>query len=502
MTTSSAVNRLRNGSNRGSDHRELEKLYEENEHFRESFDQMSASLLSLRAEEEGWIPFNRVGSNDGMSLTALQEVAAMADLWTTTYALLSRGFDLHLSYVFGKGLSFKRREGTISAAKQAIMDKPANFNVLHTQEAHEQLERKAFSTGNVLMGYRISTKTFFPIPFKQVSNHASNPDSDQDIWYYQRTWNETDLSTGTPNNDPTIVWYPVLEKFEEGKRGLLSQIGQYSVDQDVVVINERFNRPADGVWGVPDVLPAMPYAWAHAEYVRDAGKMLKALQMIAWKVVARTKANSINAGAKISRPNQAGSTATMTEGTDMVSMPRAGSVNMKDGQTMASYVAAALRVSVVALLSDPGAAGGSFGASAALLPSEANTTRARQARWANFYERCWRAVGVSNVVTDFPKLSEDPIHRQNQSLALGFEKGAIHQDEYRAAFIEANDIPVLHDDMPTPTAFTVAATKLRAEIEAQLDAEDQAVQDGLSSQGVSGTVGALADGDNELRDEE
>lgn len=501
MATSSTVRKLQTGANRGTEHRELEKLYEENEYFRESFDQMSASLLSLRAEEEGWIPINRAGQKDGFTLSALQEVAKMADLWTSTYALLSRGFDLHLSYVFGKGLSFKREEGKISAAKQAIMDKPINKNVLHTQEAHEQLERKAFSTGNVVMAYRISTKTFFPIPFQQITNHASNPDSDQDVWYYQRSWNETDLTTGAPSPDLTVKWYPVLEKFEEGKAKLRKTLNNYPVDSDVVLIVERFNRPADAVWGVPDVLPAMPYAWAHAEYVRDAGKMLKALQMIAWKVVARTKANSINAGAKISRPNQAGSTATMTEGTDLVSMPRAGSVNMKDGQTMASYIAAALRVSVVALLSDPGAAGGSFGASAALLPSEANTTRARQSRWANFYERCWRAIGLSGVIADFPKLSEDPIHRQNQSLALGFEKGAIHQDEYRAAFIEANDITPLHEDLPKPTEFTVAATKLRADIEAQDDAA-QAAQDGLSAQGVSGAVGALADGDNELRDEE
>src|SRR5690606_6967356 len=137
---------------------------------------------------------------------------------------------------------------------------------------------------------------------------------------------------------------------------LRASIGGDPVVKNTVIIDAKFNQSVGQVWGVPDCLSAMPYAWAHAEYIRDASKLLKALSMIAWKVVARTKKNSVNAGARMSAPKTVGGTATMTEGTDLVSVPRAGSVNMKDGQTIASYVAASLGVSLVALLADPGSA--------------------------------------------------------------------------------------------------------------------------------------------------
>lgn len=474
----------------------------------ESFEHASAALLALRAEDEGFAPLNRLKNEDSFSLEALQDIAKMAELQTTGNPLLKRGLSLRTSNVFGKGIFF---EGNIPARAKTIMEKPNNYRVLHSEEAYMRNEREAFNKGTLLMAYRKSTQTFFPIPFAEITNSASNPDYDQDVWYYQRSYTEVDVATGQAKPNPTVVWYPVLERFEQGKLDPI--IYNEKVDGDVVVVDFKVNTSIGSVWGVPDCLPAMPYAWAHAEYIRDASKLLKALSTIAWKVVSKSKSNAQTSGARMARPTGPGSTATMTEGTDLVSMPRAGQVNMKDGQSIASYVAAALEVSVVALLSDPGSASGSYGAAATLDSPTANSARARQALWADFYRRIYRAVGVKDVVVNFPKISEDPVHRQIQSLTQARVAGGLWGDEYRGAVLELLDIVSQHDNAPEMEEYAPAGGALQlllAEMAAEAAEEAakvaatqaEAAANNGTGQGQSNVAGALADGDNGNRDAE
>jgi hypothetical protein len=356
------------------------------------------------------------------------------------------------------------------------------------------------------MAYRRSTRQFYPIPLREITNIAANPDIKQDTWFIQRTWYETDVTTGANKNKPTVKWYPVLEYYEKNKTKLPKSIGPTGqvaqVDSDVVIIDLKVNKAIGTSYGVPDILAAMPYAWAHAQYIRNATQLLEAMNTIAWKVVAKNKANASTAGGKVSGAKRAGGTATMTEGTDLVAMPRSGQVDMKDGQTIASYVASALGVSLVALLSDPGAASGSYGAAASLDGPSANTARARQALWKRFYSRIYRAIGLSGVEISFPKISEDPTYRIAQTLALGMAGGALFQDEFRSAFIEATDVHPLHalTDLPEPSPFTTGAQYSseaidKAEAEAQQQAKDAA---NVSGTGVSNGVGASA-GNNDLR---
>lgn len=478
---------------------QLEEALQENDLLSESFQAASAALLALRAEDEGFRPLNKLKEDEGFSLESLQEIAELAELQTTGNPLLIRGINLRASNVFGKGINF---QGDVKPRFKSIMDKPINKRTLFTEGAFKRNERSLYTTGNLFMAYRRTSRTFFAIPFSEISNSASNPDVVDDVWYYQRTWTETDLSKGIPNSKPTSKWYPVLEKFEEGD--LLKKIGDVEVDADVVIIDLKVNTTIGKVWGVPDVLPAMPYAWAHAEYIRDASKLLKALSTIAWKVVSKSKANAATAAAKSALPKGAAGTATMTEGTDLTAMPRSGQVNMGDGQTIASYVAAALEVSVIALLADPGSASGSYGAAATLDGPTASAARSRQNLWIEFYERVYRAVGEKSVLVNFPKIAEDPVYRIAQTLQIGFAFGAIHQDEFRASFLEATDVLPLHDEVPEPTPFTSAA-QFSAEAQAQAEREEQVAADAakaaanVQGQGRSDGVGASA-GNNDLRD--
>lgn len=489
---------------------EIENALEANPLLRESYESAAASILMLRTDDFGYRPFSLLGEEDGFSLQSLHMIGDHAKLQVTGNPLLKRGRTLRTSNVFGKGVTFEAADGTaIQPRYKRIMDKPANKTVLFSQDAFARNEGSAFMRGNLIMAYRKSTKTFFPIPFRQITNTVSNPDLRQDVWFYERSYNPVDNAHVTPIMGQQIIeWYPVLEYTELGK-SLPSRIGLYPVDSDVVIVDFKVNTDIGNVYGLPDCLPAMPYAWAHAEYIRDASKLLKALSTIAWKVVARSKSNAINAGAKMGTPTYQGSTATMTNGTDLVSLPRAGQVDMADGQAIAAYVASALEVSLIALLSDPGTATGSYGAAATLDGPSANSARARQGMWVDFYQRIYRVIGCQDVVVNFPKISEDPAFRAAQTLTLGFASGALHQDEYRKAFLEVADVSAMHVEVPVANIFTNAA-QFSLEAVAQAEQVQQAASDAaisqakasnVTSQGKSTGVGKQSDGNNSTRDQ-
>jgi len=480
-----------------------DELKGEMQHMEENYHDAAAALLSLRAEDEGWLPLNRLNQEDGFELDALKEIAQKAELQATGNPLLKRGFTIRRDNVFGRGVTFQQKEGTgnkISTRIQAILDE--NAPVLM---AFEKNERSAFTAGNLIMAYNITEEEFYPINFQEISNFAANPNLADDVWYYEHTYTPLDEATNKPAGEPVTVWYPVLERWEKrAKKPLRVTIAGNKVDDNIIIIDFKVNTVNGHVWGVPDCLPAMPYAWAHAEYIRDASKLLKALATIAWKVVARSKANAVNAAAKSALPKAAGSTASMTAGTDLVSMPRSGQVDMKDGQTIAAYVASALEVSLVALLSDPSAASGSYGAAATLDGPSANAARARQNLWVEFYKRVYRVLGVKDVIVNFPVINTDPIYRTVQTLQIGFAYGAISQSEFRDAFIEATDVIKKDETLPEPSPFTTAAkysleAQAMEEEAAQREADAAIAAANVQGQGVSNGTGA-GSGSNDLRD--
>jgi hypothetical protein len=151
----------------------------------------------------------------------------------------------------------------------------------------------------------------------------------------------------------------------------------------------------------------------------------------------------------------------MTADTDLVAMPKAGQVDLGDGDRIASYVAAALGVSLTALLSTAGAAGGSYGAEASLGDPALNDALSRQAIWERYYARVLRVMGLkddSGVQIRFHKMSEDPAYRTLSGLVLAFQTGAINQEEFRTAVLELMDVKKTTDELPKPNAFTGAET--------------------------------------------
>lgn len=460
----------------------------------EQWDQAAAALLRVRAEDKGWSLWGQVqqDATEGFSLEIIKNVGKEAELQAVGNPLLKRAFELRYQGVFSKMF---RLEGQIPPRVKRALSSESVQRVLMDPDAVERNERTLYNRGNFFVAVNRGTREVRRIPLSEITHRATDPDDKEITAYYQRSYSRNEFSGTT---SPVVEWYPTIEWLETGTP-LESDIASYPVNAEWVMVDLRVNVPSGGHWGVPDCFAALPYAWAYSEYIRDASSLLKALNTIAWKVVGKTKTQAETAGVRLSRAGaSAGSTAVMTQDTQLSAMPRSGQVDMNDGVALAAMVASALAVPVTALLNNPGIGGG-FGTVASLDGPTVAMARARQNRWAHFYVRVFRAMGLRDLTLDFPKITEDPVHRQVASLATGRATGAIHADEYRNAFLEATDVTPMHDEAPAVEEYAQAQNALGFLQYMNNSAAIDGAQDPLARQGNSGVAGALGEVDGTNR---
>lgn len=446
----------------------------ENEMLRESYTSMAQAVIAF--DDAGWNPAG-VPTAEGFTLTQLREIASKTRENTEGNPLLKRGSGLRTSYIFGRGIQFSEQPPRI----KRFMDLQQNQDVLFSPEAQVINERSHFTDGQFFVLGSVATKTFQRIPFEQITAVVTNPDDEEDIWYYRRSWTRksSNLVSGGGNDQALNVWYPADTYNPQGSR-YVSRIENQPVDVNFRMFASRVNRRAGNIWGVPDAFPALPWAYAYNEYLKDGSRMLKALAMFAWQLKSKSKAGATSAAAAIANPGSVGATAVLGNEMELSSLPRASAVDLTDGRPLGSMVASALEVSVVALLSDPGTSG-AYGTAQTLDVPTVKAMEARQHVWTLFYKRVMTFLGARDVEINWPKIETESSQRMMQALAIAKETNAIWDDEYREAVIETLDIPKLHTDLP-PVA-----------------GQAQSTASAVPSQGNSGAVGSMQDNANDLR---
>lgn len=455
----------------------FEALSHENEFLKESYSSMAAAIMAF--DDKGWDLPNGVDGANGFKLNEVRGAAERIREMSEANPLLKRGCAMRTSYIFGRGVSF----GTLAPRFQKIINNPINQDVLFSPEAQSINERSHFTDGQFFLIADVATKEFMRVPFDQISGVVTDPDDAEKIRYVRRSWTrlEQDLNTGVAKQKEMNVWYPT-DTYNPGR--YVGTIQKQPVDVTKRIFVSRVNRRSGRVWGVPDALPAIPWAHAYNEYLKDGTRVLKSLAMFAWKLQTKSKAGGTAAAAAIATPATAGSTAVMGDGMELASMPRSNTVDLGTGRPLASMVASALEVSIVALLSDPGSSGSYSSVQTLDIPTM-KAMEARQAVWTQFYMRILDFIGVQEPTVNWPKIEVEQTQRMMQAYALARETNAIWDDEYREAVIELLDVPKLHAETP--------------------DAEDpyRDTADGTASavpsQGNSGAVGSMQDNANDLR---
>jgi hypothetical protein len=402
---------------------EMEQLQAENSLFRESYAAIANAAMEF--DERGWHPLNAV-SSDGFTLSQAQLISGTAREQATSNPLLKRGAMLRATYVFGRGFKTASNDRPLPPRFQQIVDDPINQMTLFGEAACKQNERTLFTSGNFFVAYNKTTRQFSRVPLGEVENVARDPENPEIIKYVLRTYARETVAAQTSATKVTNIteWYPM-----DYTTNPVRTIAGERVNQNMVMIDLRVNNDQDALWGVPDCLPALPWAWAYSEYLKDGSKMLKALSSIAWQVKSKTSKGVTNASAKLLNNRQVASTVATGSDVELSALPRNNSVDLGTGKPLAAMAATAMEVSVDALLSDGSAA-------MTLDQPTLNAAYGRQGDWEGFFTRALRLIGVQNPSVTFNKIVVDPSYRNVQSLGQAWMTGLFDPMVVQAAYAE------------------------------------------------------------------
>jgi hypothetical protein len=396
--------------------------------------------------------------DSGPTIEQLNSVIGKLRPEAATNPLHIRGAQLRHSYVFGRGVYFT----DVPQKVKDVIANPYNKQALFSVQAYETNNKTLFTDGNLIVLRDEVTNVLSIVPFTEISAVFLDPDDNAKIRYIKRSWSS--------NGKPKELWYP-LSRFKNSRVGRgkrRSQTGGINksitvggkstpVAQDTVAYVHTSNRQSGWTFGLPDSLGALVWSSAYKAYLADNATLVKALSQLAWKVSAATKTGADNAAAAVKVPGTGG-TAVVGSGTDVTAVSRGSDVNFNNGQPLAAMVATSFGVPVIALLSSPGATGGSYGAATTLDTPTIKGMKAIQDSWIVFYQEILSDLGAPEALVWFPNISQDETYREVQSLTTAYEAGAISQEEYRQAILDLLDVQKLSDELPVaPELKTLAA---------------------------------------------
>lgn len=468
-----------------------EALSAENQELREGISEVRA-MLSL--EDRGWqIVAGVVGGDrlEGLELDEVQAISKMIQPRVAAGSLPGRAADLHAGFVWGRGLNIEgleRRNGRGNpGAIVKFGEARVNRESFLSATAQQELQKARFTDGNVLFACDPVAKTVKRIPFNQITDIRVDPDFPEDILAYQRTWNPA-ASKGA---EPQVRWY-VTSRFQ-GKRpqskrpqSIGEEGSRHPVDQNVTIIDGRFNRQPGFVLGIPDGLAGLHWAEAYGEHVQYGRVVTEVLAKILLKVKNSSKAQTNASAAKIGGMAGVGNTASMGEGQDIEAIRTAGNAySFEKLRPIAAMAAAAWNVSNADLLNDSAAAGSSYGALNGLVLGNRNAMTLMQREWVDLFREIFDFMGFRNVKLWFEPIEAPDMYRHAQALTLLSPN--LTESEVRSKALDIVDI----------AGDPYEAGTLRNK---QIAADATAAQAASPDQGVSnGTGGADSGQKNDLR---
>lgn len=431
----------------------------------------------LKLEDIGWKRLDQWADDSetgGLTLEALKELSQQLREITASHPLFKRGVQLRNAYIFGRGMNYV---GVDAPRHKRIIDNIHNESMLFSVEAYEVMNSALFNDGVFSVMRNRETNKFTVLPLHQITGLITNPDDNMDIWYVQRSW--------SANGKERVAWYPTARRRNEKIETSL-KVGEgrtIHINHTNVVYMKHANRQAGWTLGVPDSFPALLWTLAYSGYLSDSAKLVTALSKFAWNLTAPSKNAAEKARTRVVNAKDGiGGVAIGSGDVSSVGVPSA-QVNFNNGQPLAAMVAASFGVPVIALLSSPGATGGSYGAAQTLDAPTLKGFEVLQNSWGTFFREIFLDLGAKDGRVEFPAMDVDPPHRQVTSIAQGVELGLLHRDEARDMLIDILDVRVLHDELPELPA------------EGEGDGEDEGKpkpKTVVSKQGVSTKLGGTS----------
>ena len=418
----------------------------------------------LRVDDIAFVPFG-VQQQDGEApdLESLQTLSVLSRAMVSMNPLIKRGASVRSSYVWGKGIQFEKAE---EVGVKAILKDPLLKRYLFSDEAHRELEVALATDGNVFFlaegkfWQRNGKGRIQPkgqrVPLHQITGQVVNPDNDEEVWFWQRSWTQSKWDANTKKTKSVDMkrWYPTDICPEDQKN--VRKILDVAVDTSKTMFEHSVNKQVGWGLGVPDLSPVLFWSKAHKEFLEDSAKLVKAYARLAFKVTTATPQGVKSAAASVAaqpgrdafgRPNDVGGTAVLSAGSNVQTIGRtAGSVDFSAGIPLAGYVAAGLEIPLTDLLSDSSLSNRS--AAESLTDSKLAAMVQRQNSWVSFFDRLFTFWGIEDVNPYFEKIDTDTTMKAVQAVVLAAGTNTLHAEEVREMF---KVILGIHTDKGLPT---------------------------------------------------
>lgn len=462
----------------------ISRVFEENNELRES---LADVKMMLSLEDRDWTIFGAHLSGEmleGFDLDELKEVSEKLRHYTTGNALMRRGCSLHTGYVFSNGFNIEGTEGTNSAGRPSKLRQfyvnTVNQESVFSASAQAELQRARYTDGMVLLACYKSRSQVRRIPLSEITGVKVDPEFGEDVLAYQRTYNRH-----AGEDKIKTVWY-MTDRFS-GTRPKSYGTGEnrVPVDQDVTLIDGRFNRAVGFVLGVPDAIAAAVYVTAYDQILQYGRIVDESLSRILFKIVNKTRQGAQASGVKVANAEGYGNTASMVEGQDIQAL--SGSRNNFDfgnARPVAAMAAAALDLSTVDFLADSSAAGSSYGAGSLLTSGVRNAMRQKQREWIEIYQRVFNVHNLGEHKMFFEPMEQPDPYRAAQALTL--LSPTLFDPEYRGKALDILD--VIGDSAEIPDTLAIRSQP-----------EATASQQASPDQGRSNSAGNGGQGANDLR---
>lgn len=406
----------------------------------------SARML-LENDNIGWDKLGAsVGDVANITLAEAKRVSKRLHGFAESNPLLTRGREIRNSYLFSDMYEVGTEDAKTKITPQmwTHIKKQRNHDAVFSLEALERIESERFCAGNAFVVYDRIAKSFQQISFQEIGDIIYNPDDATEIWYVQREWSAMVITTeGKTQVVNHKEYYPASRYAPDDN--FAPSINGIVVDTNKRMIVERVGVQPGGNLGIPDSFAAAPWALAYSAYLSDGSKVLAALAEWAW-LVKPTKRNSAERAASSVRSDR-GAGGTLITDMEVSAMPSKDAVDLNTGRPIAAQVAAALGVSIVLLLADPGQSG-AYGTAQTLSDPNRRTMETRRQRNTIFLNHCLELLGVKSPQVTWPKMAPGTDMDEVTLVNMAFGTGMFHEDEIRPRLAELAHVTLLHDDVP------------------------------------------------------
>jgi hypothetical protein len=421
------------------------------------YERTKEQLLSLDMilDNSGWTELLGGGGLElnGPTLEQIRIASNQLRELAAVNAHLKRGHLLRANYVFDGGIHYegvKGGQGAGNKSVQANIDDPQNQREYFGKAAQKKRMKARYTDGHVVWIGNDATKTLRMIPFERITGTLTNPEDSTEVWAV-RVIRQVNKNNADPKLEARWIF---LDEFIDkrvakpsGRKGITipftanDQTAQEVVDFENRIFLEVANPTVGWTWGTPDALAAMGWIRLYREFLISGKKMSDSMAMI-WAQYKSTAAGSQNASVQVGN-NKQNAGGTSFGGGDWNVLSTAGkSYEFDSGRPLLAAAATALEISVVALASDPGAAGSSYGSAQTLdLPGRIAISAIRD-EIAEFDQRVLKWMGAKKPVAWFDSLLDDAaIYRMIQSEMFYWNAGLREAKEQKQAMNHIKGMP-------------------------------------------------------------